>query len=210
MGSERKSMVMTEKEKKRTAYHEAGHALVAVMTPKADPVHKVTIVPRGRALGVTAFLPEGDIRAYDKDYLIGKIIIAMGGRAAEELIFNEITTGASNDLQQATNIAHSMICKYGMSENIGPMVLDDPDSQYVSGREFGKEREYSEEVASTIDEELRQMVIKYYDHAKQLLHNHVEALHSLADQLIQHETVEGQIVTDTLKECYPSFQHTSS
>ena len=206
MGSERKSMVMTDKEKRSTAYHEAGHALVAAMTPKADPIHKVTIVPRGRALGVTSFLPEGDHRAYDTDYLIGKIVIAMGGRAAEELIFDELTTGAGNDLQQATNLAHSMICKFGMSEKIGPVVLDDQNSQYVSGRAFGKEREYSEEVACAIDEELRKMVISYYDHAKQLLHEHIDALHELSEQLIQHETVEGHVVINILQKLYPTFR----
>ncbi len=191
MGPERHSMVMSEKEKRSTAYHEAGHALVAALTPKSDPVHKVTIVPRGRALGVTSFLPDNDNRAYDTEYLAGRVTIAMGGRAAEEIIFDEVTTGASNDIQQATSTARDMICRYGMSEIVGPISLDNNDQHYVFGRDFGKEREYSDDTASVIDHELRKMVIFHDNKAKQLLRDHIDILHRVADMLMEQETIDG-------------------
>lgn len=192
MGPERASMVMSEKEKLSTAYHEAGHALVAILTAKADPVHKVTIVPRGRALGVTSFLPESDHRAYDMEYLAGRVTIAMGGRAAEELIFNEITTGASNDIQQATNTVRDMICRFGMNEKIGPIALEDDNQQHVFGRDFGKDREYGEKTASQVDREMRKMLKMHYDKAKKILTDHIDVLHTMAKKLMEEETIEGQ------------------
>ncbi|MBF0279879.1 MAG: ATP-dependent zinc metalloprotease FtsH [SAR324 cluster bacterium] len=191
MGPERKSMVMSEKEKLSTAYHEAGHALVAILTKKSDPVHKVTIVPRGRALGVTAFLPDNDNRAYDTDYLSGRVTIAMGGRAAEELIFDEITTGASNDILQATHTVRDMICRFGMNDKIGPIALEDDNQQYVFGRDFGKERDYGEKTASQIDREMRRMLKLHYKQAKKLLTDHIEVLHSMAKMLMEEETIDG-------------------
>lgn len=192
MGPERASMVMSEKEKLSTAYHEAGHALVAILTKKSDPVHKVTIVPRGRALGVTAFLPENDNRAYDMEYLAGRVTIAMGGRAAEEIIFNEITTGASNDIQQATNTVRDMICRFGMNEKIGPIALEDDNQQHVFGRDFGKDREYGEQTASQVDREMRKMLKTHYDKAKNLLTDNIDVLHTMAKKLMEEETIEGQ------------------
>ncbi|MGB0364396.1 MAG: AAA family ATPase, partial [bacterium] len=137
MGPERRSMLMTDREKETTAYHEAGHALVSALLPKSDPIHKVTIVPRGRAMGLTAYLPENDVQSYDREFLMNRITIAMGGRAAEELIFNELTTGASNDIQQATDMARNMICRWGMSDKLGPIVLGTDDQQHVLGRDIG-------------------------------------------------------------------------
>ncbi len=198
MGPERSSMVMSEKEKLSTAYHEAGHALVAMLTDNADPVHKVTIVPRGRALGVTSFLPENDNRAYDMDYLAGRVTIAMGGRAAEEIIFNEITTGASNDIQQATNTVRDMICRYGMNETIGPIALSDDTQQHVFGRDFGKEREYGEKTASQVDREMRKMLKAHYQKAKKILTVHIEVLHKMAKILMEEETIDGQQIQSLL------------
>ncbi len=198
MGPERSSMVMSEKEKLSTAYHEAGHALVAMLTDNADPVHKVTIVPRGRALGVTSFLPENDNRAYDMEYLAGRVTIAMGGRAAEEIIFNEITTGASNDIQQATNTVRDMICRYGMNETIGPIALSDDTQQHVFGRDFGKEREYGEKTASQVDREMRKMLKAHYQKAKKILTVHIEVLHKMAKILMEEETIDGQQIQSLL------------
>ena len=198
MGPERSSMVMSEKEKLSTAYHEAGHALVAMLTDNADPVHKVTIVPRGRALGVTSFLPENDNRAYDMDYLAGRVTIAMGGRAAEEIIFNEITTGASNDIQQATNTVRDMICRYGMNETIGPIALSDDTQQHVFGRDFGKEREYGEKTASQVDREMRKMLKAHYQKAKKILTVHIDVLHKMAKILMEEETIDGQQIQSLL------------
>jgi len=162
MGTERRSMVMSEKEKRNTAYHEAGHALVSALLPKTDPIHKVTIVPRGRALGLTAFLPKHDSHSYDIDFLSNRITIAMGGRAAEEIIFDEVTTGASNDIQQATDTIRNMICNWGMSKSFGPIVLGSDSQQNVLGRNIGKGREFSENTAAEIDKEMRK-TIKYHD-----------------------------------------------
>ncbi|MBF0288812.1 MAG: ATP-dependent zinc metalloprotease FtsH [SAR324 cluster bacterium] len=198
MGPERHSMVMSEKEKLSTAYHEAGHALVAILTSKSDPVHKVTIVPRGRALGVTSFLPENDNRAYDTDYLSSRVTIAMGGRAAEEIIFDEITTGASNDIQQATTTVRSMICRYGMNESIGPIALDTDNQQHVFGRDFLKDREYGEKTASQVDHEMRKLLTMHYQKAKKLLQDHIDVLHATAKMLMEEETVDGQQISDLL------------
>ncbi|HIL87275.1 MAG TPA: ATP-dependent metallopeptidase FtsH/Yme1/Tma family protein [Deltaproteobacteria bacterium] len=199
MGPERKSMVMKEEEKRITAYHEAGHALVSVLLPKTDPVHKVTIVPRGRAMGVTAYLPEQDYHSYKQDYLQHRLIIAMGGRAAEEIIFDEITTGASNDIQQATEMARNMITRWGMSESLGPIVLGNDDQQIVFGREIGAEREYSEDTAEKIDEELRTLIARQYARAKQLLRDNLSVLHRVAELLLEEEVLEGSRIVELVK-----------
>ena len=199
MGPERKSMVMKEDEKRITAYHEAGHALVSVLLPKTDPVHKVTIVPRGRAMGVTAYLPEQDHRNYEKEYLQHRLIIAMGGRAAEEIIFDEFTTGASNDIQQATEMARSMITRWGMSESFGPIVLDNDDQQIVFGREIGAEREYSEDTAEKIDVELRTLIARQYDRAKELLRDNISVLHRVAELLLEEEVLDGSRIVELAK-----------
>jgi cell division protease FtsH len=199
MGPERKSMVMKEDEKRITAYHEAGHALVSVLLPKTDPVHKVTIVPRGRAMGVTAYLPEQDHRNYEKEYLQHRLIIAMGGRAAEEIIFDEFTTGASNDIQQATEMARNMITRWGMSESFGPIVLDNDDQQMVFGREIGAEREYSEDTAEKIDVELRTLIARQYDRAKELLRDNISVLHRVAELLLEEEVLDGSRIVELAK-----------
>jgi cell division protease FtsH len=190
LGPERKSMIMTDSEKRNTAYHEAGHALVGALTPKADPVHKVTIVPRGQALGVTAFLPIEDVHNHDRDYLIARIMVAMGGRAAEELIFGEITTGAKDDIVNATRVARDMVCLYGMSEKLGPISLDHGDQQHFLGRDIGLERQFGEDTAQVVDEEVAKLVKGAYDRAKNLLTQHIDKLHALAKRLIEKETVD--------------------
>ena len=198
MGPERKSMVLSEDERKTTAYHEAGHALVSALLPNADPIHKVTIIPRGRALGVTAYLPENDNRSYDVEYLSNRVMIAMGGRAAEEVIFDQLTTGASNDIQQATETVRNMICRWGMNNKFGPIVLGSDDQQSVMGQALGKEREYSEDTAEQIDSEMRDMVKSHYDQACQLLRDNLDILHKIAHTLLEEETIEGSRIMEML------------
>ena len=193
MGPERRSMLMTDAEKRNTAYHEAGHAIVGSLVPKADPVHKVTIVPRGQALGVTSFLPQEEVHNHDRDYLLASIMVAMGGRAAEELIFGEesITTGAGNDIQKATQTARNMVTQWGMSEAIGPITLDLGEEQHFLGRDIGLERPYGEDTAELIDQEINEILKACYKKAKGLLSDNIDKLHTLAKRLLEHETVEG-------------------
>ena len=198
MGPERKSMVMSEDERKTTAYHEAGHALVSALLPTADPIDKVTIIPRGRALGVTAYLPVNDNRSYDVEYLSNRITIAMGGRAAEEVIFDQLTTGASNDIQQATETVRNMICRWGMNNKFGPIVLGSDEQQSVMGQALGKEREYSEDTAEQIDTEMRDMVKSHYEQACQLLRDNLDTLHQIAHTLLEEETIEGSRIMEML------------
>ncbi len=191
MGPERRAMLMSEEEKRNTAYHEAGHALVGALLPKADPVHKIAIVPRGQSLGLTAFLPKEDVYNHDRDYLIAKLMVAMGGRAAEELVFGELTTGAGNDILQATQTARRMVTQWGMSELIGPVTLGPAEHQAFLGREIGVERDYGEDTAELIDQEVQSLVQTSYDKAKGLLAEHIDKLHQLAKRLLEKETVEG-------------------
>jgi len=193
MGPERRSMLMTEDEKRNTAYHEAGHAIVGSLVPKSDPVHKVTIVPRGAALGVTSFLPQEELHNHDRDYLMSSIMVAMGGRAAEELIFGDdaVTTGASNDIQKATQTARNMVTQWGMSEAIGPMTLDLGEEQHFLGRDIGLERPYGEDTAELVDQEINEILKAAYQKSKTLLSDNIDKLHTLAKRLIEHETVEG-------------------
>ena len=190
MGPERKSMIITEEEKRNTAYHEAGHALVGALTPEADPVHKVSIVPRGEALGVTAFLPKEDVHNHDQAYLIARLKVAMGGRAAEELIFGELTTGAKDDIIKATKVARDMVCTYGMSEALGPITLDSGNEQHFLGRDIGLERQFGEDTAVLVDQEVAKLVQGAYDQAKELLSSNLDTLHTLAKRLIEQETVD--------------------
>ena len=194
MGPERRSMLMTEEEKRNTAYHEAGHAIVGSLVRKADPVHKVTIVPRGQALGVTSFLPNEELHNHDRDYLLASIMVAMGGRAAEELVFGgaSITTGAGNDIQKATQTARNMVTQWGMSEAIGPITLDLGAEQHFLGRDIGLERPYGEDTAELIDQEINEILKASYEKARALLREHIDKLHALAKRLIEHETVEGE------------------
>jgi cell division protease FtsH len=189
MGVARKSMLINDHEKRVTAYHEAGHALVAVMTEGADPLHKVTIIPRGMALGVTQQLPVDDRHTYPKTYLEGQLGIMMGGRLAEELFLNTMTTGAGNDIEQATELARKMVCQFGMS-SLGPLTFGKQEEQIFLGREIAQHRDYSESTAVAIDEEVRKLVITGYERAKTLLTENREALIRIAEALLERESLD--------------------
>ena len=191
MGVERKSMMISDHEKKITAYHEAGHALVAKLTPGADPIHKVTIIPRGMALGVTQQLPIEDKYTHSRSYLNGTIKVLLGGRAAEEIIYNERTSGAGNDLERVTEIAHKMVCEWGMSELVGPVTFGKADEQVFLGKEMSKSKDYSEETAVLIDQEVKRIVNSNYDECKKLLEDNIEILHDVANQLLEKEVIDG-------------------
>jgi cell division protease FtsH len=190
MGAERKSMVISNEEKRVTAYHEAGHTLVGLKVPNADPVHKVTIIPRGMALGVTQQLPEGDRHNYTKDYLLGQISILMGGRIAEETFLGSITTGASNDIEKATELARAMVCEYGMSE-LGPLTFGKKEEQIFLGREIAQHRDYSEETSIRIDSEVRKIVTEQYERARKILEENRDTMIRLAENLLEHESLDG-------------------
>ncbi len=191
MGVERKSMIISDEEKKNTAYHEAGHALVAKLTPGTDPVHKVSIIPRGRALGVTQQLPIDDKYTYSKDYLMKALSVLMGGRAAEEISLNHMTTGAGNDLERATDLARKMVTEWGMSEKLGPLTFGKKDEQIFLGREIAKHKDYSEKTAVDIDEEVKAIVIEAYATAKNLLMENRDILEAFAKGLLEKETMDG-------------------
>lgn len=190
MGAERKSMVISDEEKKITAYHEAGHTLVGLKVPNIDPVHKVTIIPRGMALGVTMYLPEKDRLSATKEYLLGQIAMAMGGRIAEDVFIGSITTGAANDIEKATEVARSMVCEYGMSE-LGPLTFGKKEEQIFLGREIAQHRDYSEDTAIKIDAEVRRIVDEQYKRAEQIITENKEALIRLAEALLEFETLDA-------------------
>ncbi len=189
MGLERKSMVIPQEERKRTAFHEAGHALVAKALPEADTVHKVSIVPRGRALGVTQMFPNEDQLGATTEQLNTKLVVYMGGRAAEEIIFSEITTGAQNDIQQATKIARAMVTEYGMSKAIGPMNLSG-DGEVFVGRDYSKKSNTSEHLSQMVDSEVKKLLENAYQHAKDIIDGNIDILHSVANQLLEQETLD--------------------
>ncbi|MGD0277578.1 MAG: ATP-dependent zinc metalloprotease FtsH, partial [Syntrophales bacterium] len=191
MGSERKSMVITDEEKKNTAYHEAGHAMVAKLLPGTDPIHKVTIIPRGRALGLTQQLPIDERHTYSKNYLTNNITILLGGRAAEELILHDFTTGAGNDIERATALARKMVCEWGMSAQMGPLSYGKKEEQIFLGREFATHKDYSEETAESIDREVKEIVTHCYEQAKQLLTKHLDLLHRLSTVLLEKEVLNA-------------------
>ncbi|HEY1435323.1 MAG TPA: ATP-dependent zinc metalloprotease FtsH [Thermoanaerobaculia bacterium] len=199
MGPERKSMIMTEEEKKNTAYHEGGHALVAALLPDADPVHKVTIIPRGRALGLTMQLPAEDKYSHTKEYLEATITVMMGGRIAEEKFLGHMTTGAGNDIERATDMARKMVCEWGMSE-MGPLTFGRPEQEIFLGRDFGRTQDYSEGTANQIDTEVKRIVTSAYDSAKKLIDENEKAMHRLARTLLEKEVLDGdevlQIIAD--------------
>ncbi|RMF88460.1 MAG: ATP-dependent metallopeptidase FtsH/Yme1/Tma family protein [Nitrospirae bacterium] len=199
MGVERKSVVMTDDERVNTAYHEAGHTLVAKLIPGADPVHKVSIIPRGMALGVTQQLPEEDRYTKDQEELEASIAILMGGRSAEELQFGHVTTGASNDIERATQLARRMVCDWGMSEALGPLSFGKNEEQIFLGREIAQHRDYSEETARRIDEEVRGIVMRGYERARNLLRENFDALKRLAETLLERETLEGEEIDAILR-----------
>jgi len=191
MGTERKSMVISEDEKKNTAYHEAGHALVAKLIPGTDPIHKVTIIPRGRALGLTQQLPVDEKHTYPRTYLINNIAILLGGRAAEELILNDFTTGAGNDIERATDLARKMVCEWGMSDEMGPLTYGKKDEQIFLGRELSTHKDYSEETAQKIDQEVSKIVTENYDRAKKLLSDNTDILHRMSEELLVKEVLNA-------------------
>ena len=198
MGAERKSMIISEDEKRVTAYHEAGHTLVAKLLPKSDPIHKVTIIPRGRALGLTQQLPIDEKHTYPKDYLLDNIAILMGGRAAEELVLEMQTTGAGNDIERATDLARKMVCEYGMSDALGPLSFGKNEEQIFLGREFAQHRDYSELTAQNIDREVRNIVNAAYDKAKGMLKENLEILHRMAEALLERETLDAADIDEIM------------
>ena len=201
MGAERKSLILSDEEKRTTAYHEAGHALIAKLIPGTDPVHKVTIIPRGRALGVTMQLPTDDRHGYSKVYLYNQLAILMGGRVAEELVLKDMTTGAGNDLERATDLARKMVCEWGMSEKMGPLTFGKHNEQVFLGRELGSQRDFSEQIAMEIDEEVKRLVMENYERAKRLLTENMTSLKRLAEALLEKEVLDGsdidQIITES-------------
>lgn len=200
MGVERKSMIISESEKKNTAYHEAGHALVAKLTPGTDPIHKVSIIPRGRALGVTQQLPIDDKYTYSKDYLLQTLAVFLGGRAAEELALKHMTTGAGNDLERATDLARRMVTEWGMSEKLGPLTFGKKEEQVFLGRDIAKHKDYSEKTAEDIDEEVKRIVIEAYEKAKALLANNFDTLDVFAKMLLEKETMDAAEIDAMIKE----------
>jgi cell division protease FtsH len=191
MGSERRSVVISEEEKRITAYHEGGHTLVAAMIPGTDPLHKVTIIPRGRALGLTQQLPVDERHTYPKDYLLNQIAILMGGRAAEEVVLQAETTGAGNDIERATELARKMVCEWGMSDELGPLAYGKKEEQIFLGREFAQHQDYSESTAVEIDREVKKIVSDNYERAKAIIRGNLTALHRLAAALLERETLDG-------------------
>jgi cell division protease FtsH len=200
MGAERKSMVMSEEEKKLTAYHEAGHAIVGRLVPAHDPVYKVSIIPRGRALGVTMFLPEGDRYSFSKQRLESQISSLFGGRIAESLIFGAdfVTTGAQNDIERSTDIARNMVTKWGLSDRLGPLTYSEDDGEVFLGRSVTRHKNVSDETAHVIDEEIRIIINRNYQRSEQLLREHLDTLHAMADALIKYETIDSEQIDDIM------------
>jgi cell division protease FtsH len=192
MGAERKSMVISEQEKRITAYHEAGHALVARMLPGTDPIHKITIIPRGRALGLTQQLPIDEKHTYPKRYLLNTISILLGGRAAEELVLDDFTTGAGNDIERATDLARKMVCEWGMSPQLGPMSYGKKEEQIFLGREIATHKDYSDETAKRIDAEITAIISSGYEKTKTVLSENLATLHRLSDELIKREVLNAE------------------
>ncbi len=199
MGAERRSMVMSLEERRNTAYHEAGHALVAMLLPGADPVHKVTIIPRGMALGVTQQLPLDDRYTYSREYLMTRLAMMFGGRAAEELIFGHMTTGAGDDIEKATELSRKMVCEWGMSKELGPMTFGKREEQVFLGRDLANHKDYSEHTAVEIDREVRRTIEEAYQQARSLLADNVKVLHAVAEQLLEKEVLEGAEVGEILQ-----------
>jgi cell division protease FtsH len=198
MGAERKSMVMSEEERRNTAYHESGHAVVAKLLPKTDPVHKVTIIPRGRALGVTMQLPEQDRYAYDREYLLNRIAVLFGGRIAEEVFMNQMTTGASNDFERATQMARDMVTRYGMSDVLGPMVYAENEGEVFLGRSITKTTNMSEETMRKVDAEIRRIIDQQYALARKLIEENRDKVEAMAKALLELETIDAEQIDDIM------------
>jgi cell division protease FtsH len=192
MGPEKKSRVITEKDRKITAYHEAGHAVLGKLLPNADPVHEVSIIPRGLAGGYTMHLPEEDRSHMQKSWLEDEMVMLLGGRVAEKLIIGDISTGAKNDIDRTTNIARKMVMEFGMSDVIGPMSFGSGHDEVFMGRDFGKSRNFSEEVAATIDSEIRRLIDDSYKKAERLLSENINKLHAVAQSLLEKEKIDAK------------------
>jgi cell division protease FtsH len=198
MGPERKSMVMPEEERRNTAYHESGHALIGKLMPKCDPVHKVTIIPRGRALGVTMSLPAQDRYSYDKDYMLNQISMLFGGRIAEEVFMNQMTTGASNDFERATSIARDMVTRYGMTDALGPMVYAENEGEVFLGRSVTKTTNMSEQTMQKVDSEVRRIIDQQYKEARDLIEGNKDKIHAMAKALLEWETIDAEQIDDIM------------
>jgi cell division protease FtsH len=200
MGAERRSMIISDEEKRNTAFHEAGHALVAKLLPGADPIHKVTIIPRGMALGLTQQLPMDEKHTYGKEYLLNNLVILFGGRVAEELVLEHTTTGAGNDIEKATDLAHRMVCEWGMSEKLGPMTFGKKEEEIFLGRDFTQKVDYSENTAIEIDAEVRRIIQESYHRAKDLLKTNLRLLHKIAESLLEKEVLDGSEIDAIVRE----------
>ncbi len=200
MGSERRSMIISFEERRNTAYHEAGHALVAKLLPGADPVHKVTIIPRGMALGLTQQVPLDDRHTYSRAFLVDQLTILFGGRAGEELVLGHMTTGAGNDIEKATELAHKMVCEWGMSEKLGPMTFGKKEEEIFLGRDFTQRVDYSETTAVQIDTEVRRIILEAYEGAKLLLRRNLEVLHKMAEALLEREVLDGAEIDEIIRQ----------
>ncbi|MGE4318102.1 MAG: ATP-dependent zinc metalloprotease FtsH [Deferribacterales bacterium] len=200
MGKERRSMVISDKEKENTAYHEAGHAIVAKFIPESDPVHKVSIIPRGMALGVTMQLPVDDRHMYTKEYMDSMLAVLMGGRVAEEVIFGRLSTGAGNDIERASDIARKMVCSWGMSKKMGPLAYGKKDEQVFLGKEIGHAKDYSETTAVMIDDEVKSFVMDGYNRARRILEDNIDLLHHTAKLLLEKETIDGAEIDKLMDE----------
>jgi cell division protease FtsH len=201
MGAERRSMVMTEAEKRMTAYHEAGHAIVGVTVPEHDPVYKVTIIPRGRALGVTQFLPEQDRYSLSKRRIESAIATLFGGRIAEEIIFGpeSVTTGAANDIERATDLARNMVTKWGLSDKLGPLTYSEESGEVFLGRSVTQTKQVADETAYAIDQEVRRVIESNYQNAQRILESNLDKLHAMADALIKYETIDDAQIKDIME-----------
>jgi cell division protease FtsH len=199
MGAERKSMVMSEEEKRNTAYHESGHTVVAKLLPKSDPVHKVTIIPRGRALGVTMQLPEQDRYSYDRDYLLQRIAVLFGGRIAEEIFMHQMTTGAANDFERATQMARDMVTRYGMSDTLGPMVYAENEGEVFLGRSIATQKNVSEATMQKVDLEIRRIIDEQYGLARKLIEENRDKVEMMAKNLLELETLDSEQVEDIMQ-----------
>lgn len=199
MGTERRSMIISDEEKRSTAFHEAGHTLVAKMIPGADPIHKVTIIPRGRALGLTQQLPIDERHSYSRQYLSDRLAILLGGRVAEELVFKQMTTGASDDINRATDLARKMVCDYGMSSEMGPLTFGKKEEQIFLGREIAQHRDYSENTAIRIDEEVKNLVTEAYERTTKILTEGLDVLERLAEVLLEREVLDGEEIDALMK-----------
>jgi cell division protease FtsH len=201
MGAERRSMVMSEEEKRMTAYHEAGHAIVGLSVPEHDPVYKVTIIPRGRALGVTMFLPEGDRYSTSKRRLESKITTLFGGRIAEELIFGpeSVTTGAANDIERATELARNMVTRWGLSDRLGPLTYSEESGEVFLGRSVTQHKQVSDVTAHAIDEEVRRLIDSNFQRAREILTSALDKLHAMAEALVKYETIDEEQLKDIME-----------